>query len=200
MFKKGSLSLSINAIVVLILAVTMLGLGLLFMQNMMGGAMGQLAGVSEEVENQMIQRMESGSAEVELRTANVRTRPSGSERDYFAVRNNRESDLDFNIEVHCNQAMDPDADVTDITFRHMPSTYLVQGDVVVLPLEVSANANAKLTTYDCAIFADQDTESNAELTQPVGTFNTNQGSGRYSELIRAELYAHRRFNVIVERR
>ena len=36
MSKKGSLNLSINAIVVLILAITMLGLGLGFMKTMFG--------------------------------------------------------------------------------------------------------------------------------------------------------------------
>jgi len=50
--KKGSLSLSINAIVVLILAITMLGLGLAFIRNLFGGAVGKLqdiyAGLSEE--------------------------------------------------------------------------------------------------------------------------------------------------------
>lgn len=41
--RKGSLNLSINAIVVLILAITMLGLGLGFIRNIFGGASGKIA-------------------------------------------------------------------------------------------------------------------------------------------------------------
>ena len=44
MKKKGSLTLSINAIVVLILAITMLGLGLSFMRNIFGGATEEFTG------------------------------------------------------------------------------------------------------------------------------------------------------------
>ena len=42
MLKKGSLNLSINAIVVLILAVTLLSLGLAFITNTFGGATKEL--------------------------------------------------------------------------------------------------------------------------------------------------------------
>ena len=45
--KKASLNLSINAIVVLILAITMLGLGLGFIRSMFKGATSKLAGAIE---------------------------------------------------------------------------------------------------------------------------------------------------------
>ena len=56
MKKKASLNLSINAIVVLILAITMLGLGLTFMRNIFGGAAKEFTKVSGEVEKQMIEQ------------------------------------------------------------------------------------------------------------------------------------------------
>ena len=199
MFRKGSLNLSINAIVVLILAVTMLGLGLMFMQNMMGGAIDQLGGVSEEVEDDMIQRMTAGAEDIEFRTSNVRTRPGGGETDYFALRNNRDTDLDFNIEFHCNQAMDTEASETDIMFNFMPSLFLEQSDVEVLPFEVSANADAVLTTYGCAIFVDLAEHSEAGLEDDVGEKDDNEGEERFGTLIEENLYGYRRFNVIVER-
>ncbi len=43
--RRGSLNLSVNAIVVLILAITMLGLGLTFVRNMFGSATGKLGDV-----------------------------------------------------------------------------------------------------------------------------------------------------------
>ena len=48
--KKADLSLSINAIVVLILAITMLGLGLLFIRNQFGGGSSKLATMTEQID------------------------------------------------------------------------------------------------------------------------------------------------------
>jgi len=42
--KKGSLGMSINAIVMLVMAMALLGLGLTFIRGMMGGATGKLGG------------------------------------------------------------------------------------------------------------------------------------------------------------
>lgn len=47
MRRKGDLNLSINAIVVLILAITMLGLGLGFIRNVFGGAAGKVGAALE---------------------------------------------------------------------------------------------------------------------------------------------------------
>ena len=57
--KKASLNLSVNAIVVLILAITMLGLGLGFMKNTFGGVTEQFEQVSGDLERQLIQELES---------------------------------------------------------------------------------------------------------------------------------------------
>jgi hypothetical protein len=57
MSKKGDLSLSINAIVILILAVTLLSLGLTFITKVFGGATGELQkslqGISEDRKEQL---------------------------------------------------------------------------------------------------------------------------------------------------
>ncbi|MBW3012000.1 hypothetical protein KY311_02360, partial [Candidatus Woesearchaeota archaeon] len=57
MYKKASLSLSINAIVVLILAITMLGLGLAFMRGTFGKVTEQFGEISGEVQKDMIDRL-----------------------------------------------------------------------------------------------------------------------------------------------
>lgn len=46
--KKASLELSVNAIVILIIAITMLGLGLAFIKMLFGGATDKLAAIVEE--------------------------------------------------------------------------------------------------------------------------------------------------------
>ena len=198
MFKKGSLSLSINAIVVLILAVTMLGLGLMFMQNMMGGAMGQLGDVSREVENQMRDRLQEGGREIEIRTQNIEVAPASTQTEFLAIRNTRDNDLSFNMEFHCGQTME-NADLTDVGFSFFSSTFLEQGESIVLDFKISPNSRAVMTTYECAIFVDLAEGSSAELTQAVGHYTTNQGEQRFNELITANLYASRRFNVVLKR-
>ena len=52
--KKGALNLSINAIVILILAITMLGLGLAFMRNIFGSATKEFEEVSLIVKKSFI--------------------------------------------------------------------------------------------------------------------------------------------------
>ena len=47
--KRGSLQLSINAIVILILAITMLGLGLSFIKGIFGGTVEKLKGIEKQL-------------------------------------------------------------------------------------------------------------------------------------------------------
>ncbi len=50
MNKKGDLSLSVNTIVIIVLAITLLGLGLTFIQSLVGGATEELGGFIEDVD------------------------------------------------------------------------------------------------------------------------------------------------------
>ena len=201
MFKKGSLSLSINAIVVLILAVTMLGLGLLFMQNMMGGAMDQLAGVSEEVENEMIRRIESSRERLEFRTFNFEIGRSRGQTYYYGVLNDLDIDTDFNLEFHCQTATSDNANPTDVDFRFIGSTsFLRQGEIDVQSVEISAAAQAEQDVYRCAVFVDsaENPATVANGGDPLGTYRVNMGSERYEQLIRTpNLYVRKTFQVTI---
>ncbi|MBW3013910.1 hypothetical protein KY335_01560 [Candidatus Woesearchaeota archaeon] len=85
--KKASLNLSINAIVVLILAITMLGLGLGFMKKTFGRATEQFGEVSKEVEKQLIDRLKESGDSVSLSQFNVEMEKSSRETVYLAIRN-----------------------------------------------------------------------------------------------------------------
>jgi len=50
MNKKGDLSLSVNTIVIIVLAITLLGLGLTFIQTLVGGAADKLGGFIDDVD------------------------------------------------------------------------------------------------------------------------------------------------------
>ena len=55
--RKAALQLSINAIVVLILAITILGLGLGFIKGQFGALEKQFAGVSSEIKSELINKI-----------------------------------------------------------------------------------------------------------------------------------------------
>ena len=52
--KRGSLELSVNAIVVIILAITLLGLGLAFMKNLFSSTTDQFKAINEDLKNTLI--------------------------------------------------------------------------------------------------------------------------------------------------
>ena len=86
--KRGSLELSINAIVVLILAITMLGLGLGFMRSTFGRATEQFKTVSKEVEKQLIDRLKQSEEPVSLSVYSVEMEKSAKETILLGIRNN----------------------------------------------------------------------------------------------------------------
>ena len=152
MFKKGSLNLSINAIVVLILAVTMLGLGLMFMQNMMGGAMGELAEVSGTVQEQMIDQIRQSNERLTFRTTNINVDRASNVDNYYGVMNQLEGTTAFEIFFGCDRAQGSGS-VSHITFDYIDVTIPIQtNDVDVQRVRVNADPQASTTSYRCAVF------------------------------------------------
>ena len=64
--KKASLQLSINAIVVLILAITMLGLGLGFMRNLFSSGEKQFERASDAVEKEVLEQIKESGKNIEF--------------------------------------------------------------------------------------------------------------------------------------
>ena len=61
--RKASLELSVNAIVILVIAITMLGIGLTFMRSKMNEAGDLMDDVNQQVRDQIIEQFVSGSVE-----------------------------------------------------------------------------------------------------------------------------------------
>tara|TARA_Y100000310_G_scaffold82580_1_gene79184 strand:- start:236 stop:589 length:354 start_codon:yes stop_codon:yes gene_type:complete len=97
MHKKASLNLSINAIVILILAITMLGLGLAFMRNIFGQATGEFSEISGEVQKQMIGQMKSTQKIVDLSGAVYDIEPGEKKMAYIGFKNDGNEEKDFLI-------------------------------------------------------------------------------------------------------
>lgn len=152
MVKKGSLNLSINAIVVLILAVTMLGLGLMFMQKMMGKSMGQLSDVADSIKDQMIEKIRTSNQKLAFDSNDFSIKRSQEKEYYYGILNQLDEQKTFNIEFGCDQAMESSADVTSVNFDYIASTIpLEQNAVDVQKVIFKIDPQAVPTTYRCFV-------------------------------------------------
>jgi len=102
--KKGGLQISINAIVILILAITVLGIGLGFIRGMFSQTIGQLGEVSKDIENDMINRLRDSDERLALREENIEMKKSSEKTIYFGIRNEESLPTLFYIDFKCTDA------------------------------------------------------------------------------------------------
>lgn len=152
MNRKGALELSINAVVILILAITMLGLGLGFIRGLFGGTVEKFAEIGEQLEEEQRTTLLESASEVTFLTSNIKVK--GREKSVsFAIRNNRPNDLTFAVKsgMTCFDAIGSGADPSHITFETYETRTIEGGKSDVLPLVISVNAAAEATTYSCRL-------------------------------------------------
>jgi len=148
--KKGGLQISINAIVILILAITVLGIGLGFIRGMFSQTIGQLGEVSKDIEKDMINRIRDSDDRLALREENIELKKSAEKTIYFGVRNEEDDPTSFGIEFLCDSAMDVDAIPADVDFNVFTDTKLLERDeIMVLPAVIKVSPKAVATTYMC---------------------------------------------------
>ena len=177
MRKRGSLNLSINAIVVLILAITMLGLGLSFMRNIFGGATEEFTKVSGEVEQQMIEQMRESSKAIELSRPKVNIKIGEKDQIFIGLRNDQQDPLDFTIQgITCEGLGGGTASLLncgaggDVTLSWKTSPTTIEGGgVIVLPINIKVSTQANEGTCFCTIpiIAGGETPMTTELTIDV---------------------------------
>ncbi len=146
--KKGSLELSINAIVILILAITMLGLGLGFMKGLFSKTTKQLGEVGEDIKAQMIEQLRTSSAKLTLREEDVNIPRSETKDVYFAVKN-VELSQPFGVTATCTKAVvPPPLDELAVIIADDP---LDESAVAVGKMIIKIDANAERTTHSCHV-------------------------------------------------
>ena len=186
--KKGSLNLSINAIVVLILAITMLGLGLSFMKNIFGGATEEFKKVGGTVEKQMIEQMKESPNIIDLSRPSLDIKKAGKDQIFIGLKNVQSVDQEFLIitptESDLGACTGASCPCQGIELKYKSSkTTVASGVTSVLPINVEADSNAAEGTCFVDIVICQaatvgtgaaattcvvaDTEHHAELTVDV---------------------------------
>lgn len=109
MRKKGSLQLSINAIVVLILAITLLGLGLGFIKNMFSSTSAQFDVTNQQLKSDILATLEESGELLTLKQAEFEVKSGSPQEFYFGLRNTDTAEHCFYVQFFCEEALgDPD--------------------------------------------------------------------------------------------
>jgi len=148
---RGSLNLSINAIVVLILAITMLGLGLGFVRNMFGETTSQFSEVSEGIKDQLMKDMQESKQKLTF-LKNEITVESGDEISlYFGLHNNLASAATFFIVADCQQALDKSAkdELGESSFNTFTRISIDKDESRVSKIILDIKASSASTSHSC---------------------------------------------------
>ncbi len=171
--KKADLSLSINAIVVLILAITMLGLGLAFLRGTFSKTTAQFAQVADEVKGQIVDKIKASSEKLAFDRLEINVKRGNTVEVYYGVKNVEETltPLDFSIQPTCNDALTPTttpADTAAITagIKTFSKINIKQGDVEVSKMTITPNSGAVLDTYSCWLYVCKSASGTCTATDP----------------------------------
>jgi len=166
MYKKGDLSLSINAIVILILAITMLGLGLAFMRGTFGKVTAQFGEVSGEVQKDMINRLKTSGDNLVLSAYEAEIPQGNTKELYLAIRNDLDSKATFYIDrakesastcaegvdtTNCCITMSAGSQCADITLSTFPRITLESGQTEVMKVKISVHPRAARDSYSLPV-------------------------------------------------
>jgi hypothetical protein len=153
MKKKASLQISVEAIVILILAITMLGLGIAFIRNMFGKTTSQLGEIGDDIKNQRISDLKESNKRLEFPYNDIQVKRAGEKEIYFAVKNDLENGEIFDISMECTAIMGVDGDEGDIDFRIFDETpSMNKGDIEVMKSVIVVASEAVPSSYSCSIF------------------------------------------------
>jgi hypothetical protein len=119
--KRASLELSIRAIVIVILAMTLLGLGLGFIRTMFRDISGITTDVSEQIRQQILDDLITNDKKLSFPKTQIVVDKGGSEILTVGIRNRGDSDL--NYKMNFEPISDPNGDAFDVDewFQYSPT-------------------------------------------------------------------------------
>ncbi|MEK6822572.1 MAG: hypothetical protein AABY13_01985 [Nanoarchaeota archaeon] len=105
--KKAALELSINAIVVLILAITILGLGIAFIRGQFGALQEQFSSVSGEVKTELINKIKTSGDLLAFSRAELDLQIGKKDTLFFGIKNNKDEIACTATTIRCIKALKP---------------------------------------------------------------------------------------------
>lgn len=99
MKKKGSLSLSIEAIIIIVIAFVVLGLALTFVRGQMTKMTESAGEVQEQIRQQILEDLRTGDKKLSFPTEEVKLAKGESKQLSIGVKNMEETPLSFRLEI-----------------------------------------------------------------------------------------------------
>ena len=149
--KKGSLELSINSIVIIIIAITMLGLGLAFMKNVFQGQIDIFSGVTQNVKTGMMQTFSDGTTRVSVYNVEMQIKKGETKPNYIGIKNVLNGPATFNLDANyvCTKLDQGNCDTLRINY--FKTREIASGDVYIDTVNVKADSGTVADTYQIDI-------------------------------------------------
>ncbi len=149
--KKADLSLSINAIVVLILAITMLGLGLAFLRGTFTKTTAQFAEVSDTVKSQISDEIKASGEKLYVRgVPEIDVKKGETKEIFYGIKNVLSQEATFTITAGCTRSIGaPTTPPTKIHLNTFPDQLVKSGETAVLTMNLVIDSDAVPDTYSC---------------------------------------------------
>ncbi|MDK2907940.1 MAG: hypothetical protein PWQ87_398 [Candidatus Woesearchaeota archaeon] len=148
MNKKAAIEMSINTIVVLVLALAMLGVGLFVIQRVREGA--EALDVTEEVKSQMYDKLESSGAKLVLDKKEITMKTTDREEYYYAIKNVFGEQETFSVDIDCEYCIKDGCDPDDINFYYIEEVNLNPNENIVHPFTIDPSG-ASPDFYSCKV-------------------------------------------------
>jgi len=175
------MELSIGVIVVLILAIVMLGLGIVFTKNIFGSTTQNFEQVSGEAKKQMIDQMKDDAKIVDLSRQKIEIKVGETKQIYIGFSNKESEAVDFTIsssskataiasgtpENSCG--FNTGTEKILLGYKIAP-TNVIKGDTVILPMNIKADSGAakgELCFYEILVNYGTSGSAKIELTVDV---------------------------------
>ena len=99
MQRKGSLNLSIQAIVIVVIAFVVLGLGLGFVRNTFKDISGTSSSVQEQIRQQILEDLRTGNKKLSFPATTLNIEKGNSQDIAIGVKNVNNAELEFRVDI-----------------------------------------------------------------------------------------------------
>lgn len=114
MNKKGSLNLSIQAIVIVVIAFVVLGLGLSFVRGQFKSITETSTGVQEQIRQQILEDLRTGDKKLSFPATTLSIEKGEAQDIAIGVKNTKNSDLTFEILVEATKSQGDPSKTKDV--------------------------------------------------------------------------------------
>jgi len=158
MNRKASLNLSIEAIVIVVIAFTVLGLGLGFVKSQIGDIQKTSSAVQEQISQQILDDLRTGNKKLSFPAAEITLGKKESSVTAIGIKNTLSGSLDYNIEIERSLGGEDifgatPEEVADHFLYTTDTDTLSATDTRVVPIRITTGTVAGTGQFKLTIFS-----------------------------------------------